>query len=240
MDRQFHATFSFYCPEEGVFYDLNLKVNASDRFEAREKAWQEFEKNYGDYLCEQSARNVKLCGVNWEGNKLDMQDYFDAHAEACKTEINRLRNVDLVNHRREKTQNDERIAQDQQAISSEFGQLHLVDCIAKDLYNQHGIVPPSISTELQYAQKIADDMHYSGEHDLANHLEQHIWDAGKWESNSIFTIQQLFRDLSLFYNGLHVMLDKHFARDGCYPCSTEQTFESVIQQDESQGMGGIS
>lgn len=239
MDRQFHATFSYFCPEEDVFYDVNLKITAADRFEAREKAWLEFEKSYGDYLYEQSAHKVKLCGINWEGNKLDMQDYLDSHVEACKTEINRLRNVDLTNYRREKTPNEEHITRGQQAIASEFGQLHLVDCIARDLYKPLGIVPPSIHTELYYAQKIADDMRYHHDHDIADKLEQHIWDAGKWDSNSMFAISQMFRDHSLYHLGSYHTLDEHFARDGCCPCSTEQEFAAVMTQDNTQGMSGM-
>jgi hypothetical protein len=65
-------------------------------------------------------------------------------------------------------------------LSDETGKLHLIDCIARDLYQAHSIVPPSIHTELYYAQKMANNLRYEKEYDLADALEQRIWDAAKW------------------------------------------------------------
>ncbi len=96
-----------------------------------------------------------------------MQDYFDAMAESCKTEINRMNNVDIPNERKRTPPNKEQMAYKKGELSGEWSQLHIIDCIARDLYQTHGIIPPSIHTELYYVQKMTDDLYRQKEYDLA-------------------------------------------------------------------------
>jgi hypothetical protein len=105
------VTFSYFSPEYGEYNDLIVKAEADNRYEAREKLWLEMENHPGRYLFDQPAKDIRLCGVNWQGSSLDMQDYFDAMVESCKTEINCLSSVDISNERRRKLLNEEQMTE---------------------------------------------------------------------------------------------------------------------------------
>ena len=62
------AIFSFYMPEENQYDDCRLKIDADNRYEALQKAWDHFEQYHDNYICEVSAQDIKLCGLQWQGN----------------------------------------------------------------------------------------------------------------------------------------------------------------------------
>ncbi|WP_294857075.1 hypothetical protein [uncultured Oscillibacter sp.] len=241
MNTTYAGTFSYFAPECGKYCDMTVKVEANDRYEAREMLWLELEKHPERYFFDQPAKDIRLCGVTWQGSRLDMQDYFDAMAESCKTEINRLNNVDIPNERRRTPPNEEQMTEKKTGLSSEWDQLHLVDCIARDLYQAHGIVPPSIHTELYYAQKMADDLYRQKEYDLASELDNRMWNAAKWGDEKRL-IQDLFRERYMYFKGDYHGMEKHFSRDGCFPIRTETEYAPEQAQAYARGMemGGMS
>jgi hypothetical protein len=111
MNTTYAGIFSYFTPEYGEYCDLTVKVEADDRYEAREKLWLELEKHPERYFSDQPAKDIRLCGVNWQGSSLVMQDYFDAMAESCKTAINRLNNVDIPNERKRTPPNEEQMTE---------------------------------------------------------------------------------------------------------------------------------
>ena len=111
--------------------------------------------------------------------------------------------------------------------------------MAKDLYAHHGMIPPSVHTELYYAQEMANSLYAKGEYDLGERLSQEIWDAGQWKSGGICNITNLFREQSLYHNGRHHDLSEYFTRDGCYPTATTQTIHYTLPEQTLE-MGGIS
>ena len=233
------AIFSFYMPEENQYDDCRLKIDADNRYEALQKAWDHFEQYHDNYICEVSAQDIKLCGLQWQGNPLDIQDYFDAQSDSCKCEINRIRNIDLENCRLSPELHERRYAEFQNDLYSEHACRQLIDSMAKDLYAHHGMIPPSVHTELYYAQEMANSLYAKGEYDLGERLSQEIWDAGQWKSGSICNITNLFREQSLYHNGRHHDLSEHFTRDGCYPTATTQTIHYTLPEQTLE-MGGIS
>lgn len=240
MKKKYTAMFSFFAAEENTYYDCGVQFDAADRYAAREKAWELFEKNHSSYICSEGAiQNVKLCGLRWEGSPLDIQDYFDAQSDSCQCEINRIRNVDLANCRINPAEHKRRYEEFQRNLYSESACRHLLDNMAKELYAQHGMIPPSIHTELHYAQEMANSLYHSQQYDLADKLSQALCDAEHWQSNATCTISELFREHHLYYDQRYHDMNEHFARDGCYPCSTTQQFE-VQWQAETQEMGGVS
>ncbi|WP_312611729.1 hypothetical protein [Oscillibacter sp.] len=241
MNTTYAGIFSYFSPEYGEYCDLAVKVEADDRYEAREKLWLELEKRPEQYFSDQPAKDIRLCGVNWQGSRIDMQDYFDAMAESCKTEINRMNNVDIPNERGRTPPNEEQMGYKKAGLSGEWSQLHLVDCIARDLYQAHGIIPPSIHTELYYAQKMADDLYRQKEYDLAGELDQRMWNASKWGDEKRL-IQDLFREQYIYFKGDYHGMEKHFSRDGCFPVhtDTEYTPEQAQAYAQRMEMGGMS
>lgn len=235
MNKTYAAVFSYYLPEDSASCDLNIKIEADDRYEARVKAWQELEDHPDRYFYDQPAKMIRLCGINWEGNRLDMQDYFDSIAESCKTEMNRIKNVEIANEWKRKPPDAEQMDSKRRQLYIEADQLHLIDCIAKDLYQSHGIIPPSIHTELFYARRMADDLRYRKEYDLADKLEQRTWDAARWSSSDKAALQDLFRERYFYYSGTHYAMDRYFERGGCFPVHTDNDY---IPRQEQQ-MGGI-
>lgn len=230
MSRTYTGIFSHFSPAEKAYCDIAVKVDAEDRFKAREKLWRELEENHADHLSG-GASDIQLCGIVWDGSRLDMQDYFDAQADQSKAEFVRIRSVELSNHLSESPRDEARVEEARRECSGELICLRQIDAIAKDLYQSQGIVPPSIHTELHYAQLMADDLFRRGDYDLADSLSQHIWDAEHWNADSMGVIARLFHDRRIFHDGSYIYMSAYFARDGCCPSSTSETFKPEITQE---------
>ncbi len=239
MTTAYVGYFSCYSMEGKEYCNLPLKVEANDRYEAREKLWREMEKKPEQYFYDQPAKLIRLCGVSWMGSRVDMQDYFDSMAESCKMEINRIKNVEIPNERKRTPPDADLMEYKRSQLSDEAGQLHLIDCIARDLYQANGIIPPSIHTELYYAQKMADNLRYEKQYDLADDLEQKIWNAAKWGDTDKDLIQSLFREQSIYSNGTYHGMERFFARDGCFPVLADTDYTPQQVQEYKQAMGGM-
>lgn len=84
MNTTYAGIFSYFTPEYGEYCDLTVKAEADNRYEAREMLWLELEKHPERYFYDQPPKDIRLCGVTWQGSRLDMQDYFDAWPRAAR------------------------------------------------------------------------------------------------------------------------------------------------------------
>ena len=89
----YNLHFSYYSEEYGQFEEASFRVDAGDRFEARQKAWEivESDDNRRFMSC------LKQCGVTWDASPINMPEYFIAAAAECKYRIKVIENVDISN-----------------------------------------------------------------------------------------------------------------------------------------------
>ena len=214
--KEYNARFSYYSEQYGCFESTTVRVEADNQFQARHKAWMQFDndKDRPFMSC------VKLCGITWEATPLDMQDYFNAQASYDKTMIRHIENVDIPNAQMEinesKRENCER------EKSSHYGSLHTAQCIASDLGKAHGMIPPMIFEELHYLEMYNEQ--YNGlDFEQSNAVYRLIEEAEKWDSDAIFNIQELFRHGYGKVNGYDIDISAQFGRDGILPIHNDRS-----------------
>lgn len=205
--REFNVYFSFYSEEWGNFDDTRYLVTAENPFEAREKAWD---------LCDRDSdtplrSNIKQFAVTWEPNLLDTGDYFYSHAAGIKQCLGRLMNVEIPNDR---IAGGEKNHQLEAERCSDLSSLWTLDAVAKDLYKDKGMIPPSIHEELYYAEKLCEQL---GWDEKAYALWKRIEKAKKWDNGAIYSIRDLFRDGYTELCGEAELFNEHFGRNGVYP-----------------------
>ena len=203
--------FSYYSEEFGQFDEAKFAVEASDQFEARQKAWERVENDESM----QYASCIKQCGVTWEASPINLQDYFNMMAAFAKYGIQETKNVDIPNA--VIYQDDDRIKQARDALSHYWGNLDAISNIAKDFGQQHGMIPPDIFDELHYAALIARELEQSGKTEQAWELYDKTYTAEKWDLDAMHSIKQLFRDGSIWLCGESEYLGNYFCKDGIYP-----------------------
>jgi len=205
--REYNVHFSFYSEEYGNFDDMSYRVMAKNPFEARELAWP---------LCDQDSdtplrSNIKQFAVTWAPNLLDAGDYFYSHAADIKQHLGRLMNVSIPNDR---IANNER----QNALDGErygcISALRTLDDVAKDLYANKGMIPPSIYEELHYAEKLCEHLGWG---EKADALWDRIDRAKKWDNAAIYMIRDMLKDGYTTLCGETELLNEHFGRNGIYP-----------------------
>lgn len=205
--REFDVHFSFYDEQYGNFDDTSYKVMAETPFEAREKAWP---------LCDQDEdtlfrRNIRQYAVTWTPNLLDAGDYFYAQAASVKQSMGHINNVQIPNA-------DISDPQRVQSLKTEhhfnFGSLYAIDFMAKDLYADKGMVPPSIFEELHYTEKLCERLGWG---EKADALWERMDKAKKWDRSAIYTIRDLFKDGYTWLCGETALFREQFDRHGIYP-----------------------
>lgn len=204
--RDYYVHFSFYSEEYGNFEDVRYSVQAETPFEAREKAWP---------LCDQDEEmplrsNIKQFAVTWEPNLLDAGDYFYSHAAELKRCMGSLLNVTIPN---ERIAGGEHRQQLEIERCSTLTALYTLDTVAKDLYADKGMVPPSIYEELHYAEVLCGKLDW----EKANALWERTEKAKKWDYGAIYSMRDLFKDGYTFLAGDTEFFNKHFGRNGVYP-----------------------
>jgi hypothetical protein len=205
---EYRVWFSFYSEESGNFDDVAYTVQAGNSFDAREKAWLEWDQQIDSKF--QSC--VKLYAVTWQPNPLDMGDYFYSHAADIKQAVGHIENVEITNGRIEKQDNEAYYKLQKHYY---LGALQTVDAIAKDLYADKGIVPPSIYEELYYAQEICYQLEYGNQF---NAFQKKIDQAKKWDEHGyLFDMRDLFKRGYITLDGETVSFKSQFGRNGIYP-----------------------
>ncbi len=203
--------FSFYSEENGFFDEAALEVDASNQFEAREKAWLLSETN--DNL--KFASNIQLCGITWDSSPLNMQDYFNAEVSYVKYQLKQIEQIDMPNYKLEK--NDDSYKRKDNEKYGLYGELSMVSHIAEGLGKGLGMIPPAIFEELHYAKKIVDLLDQQGQYDNAQTLYEKIERAEKWDRDAVFDITVMHREKSLTLNGNYIDLHEQFGKNGVYP-----------------------
>lgn len=205
--REFDVHFSFYDEQYGNFEDMSYKVMAETPFEAREKAWP---------VCDQDSdtlfrSNIKQFAVTWTPNLMDAGDYFYAQAASVKQSIAQINNVQIPNARISDPQREQSLKAEQQFY---FGSLHTIDYMAKDLYADKGMLPPSVYEELHYTEKLCENLGWGEKADA-------LWDrmdkAKKWDRGAIYAIRELFKDGYTWLCGETTRFREQFDRHGVYP-----------------------
>jgi len=205
--RDYYVHFSYYSEEWGNFDDISYPVTAETSFEAREKAW---------LICDQDSdtlfrKNIRQFAVTWKPNLLDAGDYFYSHAADIKQALGRLMNVAIPNDR---IANNERQHQLDTERCSHLSALYTLDDVAKDLYADKGILPPSVHEELHYAEKLYEHLDYG---EKAEALWERIDRARKWDRGAVYSIRDLFKDGYTTLCGEAVFFNELFGRNGIYP-----------------------
>lgn len=205
--REFDVHFSFYDEQWGNFDDVSYKVTAETPFEAREKAWP---------VCDQDEdtlfrRNIRQYAVTWTPNLLDAGDYFYAQAASVKQSMGYINNVQLPNA---DISDPERVQSLKAENGVNFGSLYAIDFIAKDLYADKGMVPPSVFEELHYTEKLCERLGWG---EKADALWERMDKAKKWDRGAIYTIRDLFKDGYTWLCGETTLFREQFDRHGIYP-----------------------
>jgi len=205
--REYNVHFSFYSEEYGNFDDTSYRLMAETPFEAREKAWQKCDED-SDTLFHS---NIRQFAVTWTPNLLDAGDYFYSHAADIKLNLGRLLNVAIPNDRIRGGESKNRLEAER---CSDLSALRTLDDVAKDLYADKGIIPPSIYEELHYAEKLCEHLGWG---EKADALWERMDRAKKWDNAAIYAIRDMFKDGYTMLNGETELLNEHFGRDGIYP-----------------------
>lgn len=205
--REYHVHFSFYSEDYGNFDDISYRVMAQNPFEARELAWP---------LCDQDSdtplrSNIKQFAVTWEPNLLDAADYFNSHAADIKQSLGRLMNVEIPNDRIDGGSRSQRLEVER---CSNLSALYTLDTVAKDLYADKGMIPPSIYEELHYAEKLCGQLGWG---EKADALWERMDKAKKWDRGAIYTLRDLFKDGYITLCGESEVFREQFGRNGIYP-----------------------
>ena len=93
------------------------------------------------------------------------------------------------------------------------------------------MVPPSLHTELHYAQLMVQDLCKQEKYGVADKLSGHIYEAERWDAISMDVIRRLFREKSIYHDGGYVDMESHFARDGVCPSNAAEDFDPKIYQN---------
>jgi len=205
--REFDVYFSFYDEQWGNFDDVSYKVMAETPFEAREKAWE---------LCDQDSdtlfrSNIKQYAVTWTPNLLDAGDYFYAQAASVKQSMGHIDNVQIPNARISNPEQERSLKAEN---SFNFGSLYAIDYMAKDLYADKGMIPPSVFEELHYTEKLCEHLGWG---EKADALWERMDKAKKWDRGAIYAIRDLFKDGYTWLCGETTVFREHFGRNGIYP-----------------------
>lgn len=205
--RKFNVHFSFYSEEYGNFDDNYYSVTAETPFEARDKAWA---------ICDQDSdtllhSNIKQYGVTWSPNLLDAGDYFYSHAANIKQGMGHLLNVDIPNDEIANMGKQHRLESER---CSYLIALQTLNDVAKDLYADKGILPPSVYEELHYTELLCEQLGWGEKTDA---LWERIEKVRKWDHGAIYAIQKLFRDGYTWLCSETTNFKEHFGRNGIYP-----------------------
>ena len=207
--REYRAHFSFYSEEYGYFDDCAYRVQAESPFDTRIKAWEAFDQDE-----ESKFRScAKLYAVTWNPNPLDAGDYFYSHAADIKQAVGHIDNVDMPNDKLEKHGKHEYYERQKHYY---LGALQTIDGVAKDLYAEKGIVPPSIYEELHYAEELYYALEYGEQSDA---MWKKIKSAKEWDSNSCaqWDIRDLFKNGYITLCNEIVRFRDQFGRNSIYP-----------------------
>ncbi len=229
--------FSFYSEEYGNFDEAIIEVKAEDIFEARHKAWLLSEDN--DNL--KFASDLKLCGITWESSPMNMSDYFNAEAAYIKYYQSKIENIDIPNA---KIQSSERglescVHQKYQT----FGEYSQLSCMAEAFGKPHGFMPPTIYEELHYATEFVSWLEQQGNFERAEELYNRIQAAQKWDKSSMFNIQNLFKEMSIYMNGESVDFSSQFDKHGIYPKvanSSDSDYTYIYRWQHAKKVDSIS
>jgi len=205
--REYDVHFSFYDEQWGNFDDVSYKVMAETPFEAREKAWP---------VCDQDGEtlfrsNIKQYAVTWTPNLLDAGDYFYAQAALVKESMGRINNVQIPNARISNPEYEQSLKAEHHF---DLGSLRAIDFMAKDLYADKGMVPPSIYEELHYTEKLCEQLGWG---DKADALWDRMDKAKKWDQGAIYSIRDLFKDGYTWLCGETTHFREQFDRHGIFP-----------------------
>jgi hypothetical protein len=209
--KTFRVHFSFYSEECGKFDDSVFNVNAENVFEARRQAWLLCDTN--DDMKFTSC--VRQCGVTWDASPLDVQDYFNAQAADCKWRLKMIENIDLPNAKIERSEAKEGYAKNERSYY--LGSLSVINEIARDFGQAHGLKPPSAYEELEYAWQFVSKFDQQGKHERADALAKIIERAEKWEALALRDLKELFDNGYACLCGDTVILSEYFSRDSVFP-----------------------
>jgi len=205
--RTYNAYFSFYSEEWGNFDDVIYKVQADSPYDARTEAWLKWSQCMDSKF--QSC--VKLYAITWEPNPLDAGDYFYSIAADTKMAMRRIDYVDIPNCRIQKRNQTEFY---EKLKHYDLAALNKTDDIAKDLYADKGILPPSIYEELHYARELAYRLEFTQSKVLLDIIDQ----AAKWDVKGYkWDIRELFKNRYISLNNDTYYFQNQFDRKGVYP-----------------------
>lgn len=205
--RDYNVHFLFYSEEWGKFDDMSYPVMADTPFEARVKAWDVCDQDKDTIFCS----NIKQFAVTWKPNLLDAGDYFYSHAADIKQNIGYLINVEIPN---DNITNSGQLQRYESERCSNLNALYTLDMVAKDLYADKGMIPPSIYEELYYAEKLHKHLSWG---EKADALWERIDKAKKWDQGSIYMIRDLIINAYTTLCGEVEHFHEHFDRNGIYP-----------------------
>lgn len=211
--REYRAHFSFYSEEQGNFDDFAYRVQAETPFAARIKGWEAWDQDDDSKF----RSCVTLYAVTWNPNPLDAGDYFYSHAADIKQAVGHIDNVDFPNDKLEKYGKRDYYERQKQYY---LGALQTLDDVAKDLYADKGIVPPSIYEELHYAEELC----YTLENwEQSNSFLDKIKAAKEWDKNSCakWDIRDLFKKSYITLCDETVRFRDQFGRNGIYPVQAD-------------------
>ena len=219
---EYTVHFSYYNEEEGRFAESAYRIKADDQFEARRKAWENFDKD----TCMSPAACVKQCGVTWEPAPMNMRDYFIAKAAESNYRARLIENVDIPNsvilcdsvlELKAKTE-----------LTYYWGRLNAISTIARDMGRSFGMRPPDIYDELHYVQGCINMLYCIGDGPRHKALTDIVEKAVDWDNDAMFELKSLFRTGAIKLHGHMTVFSEEFGRDGFFP------EKAVVTDNESK------
>ncbi len=205
--QEYYVHFSFYSEDSGRFDNISYDVMAETPFEARGKAWGMCDEDKDTLF----RSNIKQFAVTWNPNLLDAGDYFYSHAASIKQSLGYLMNVELPNDSILKSGHQKQYERDR---CSYLHSLYTLDTVAKDLYADKGMIPPSIYEELHYAEELCDHLGWGGRGDA---LWERMDKAKKWDRGAIYSIRDMFQNGYTTLSGEIVRFSEQLGRNSIYP-----------------------
>ncbi|MDR2089129.1 MAG: hypothetical protein LBP73_07210 [Clostridiales Family XIII bacterium] len=235
--KTYRVHFSFYSEEYGNFDECAYKVEAEDVFAARRMAWAVCDAD-GDAALRSCVRQ---CGVTWDASPLDLRDLFNAQAASDRLALRVLEAVTLPNAEIGRDADAKEHAKRERAYL--FGCADTTRRLARDLGKPHGMAPPDVFEEIEYAWELVGKLDTEGKHERAQALADIADRAKSWDVGAGRALKELFTSGCITLCGETETFTEHFGRDGVYPIKAdagESDYGHISRWSRAPSVGRLS